>query len=106
MNTQDEGIRKAAILVAGLDRTTADTLLEQMDVRLAQTVRDCILSMDDVDPAEERLVIEEFLRASPSNAQTTPPEVEIQCPAAVKSFTDGNEIVAAQDLISACLRAT
>jgi flagellar motor switch protein FliG len=60
--TSREGIRKAAILVASLDQRGADLLLEQMDERQARAVRDALVDLDEIDPAEQQRVIEEFFR--------------------------------------------
>ncbi len=58
-----EGIRKAAILVAALDRQSADALLEKIDAARAQLVRRSVLQLGEIDPDEERNVIDEFFRA-------------------------------------------
>ncbi len=55
-------LRKAAILVACLDTGSADSLLDQMSPEQAAGVRSAVMDLDDVSPAEERIVIEEFLR--------------------------------------------
>jgi flagellar motor switch protein FliG len=62
---QPSGLRKAAILVAALDRAAADEVLDRMTPDQAQRVRQTILGLGPVDPEEQRLVIDEFLRVAP-----------------------------------------
>ena len=72
----DEGIRKAAILVAGLDRRSADAVLDSLGEKAAERVRQAVVEMDDIDPREQRRVIDEFSRIGPkgrSEAQTDEP---------------------------------
>ena len=59
----DPGIRKAAILVAALDRQSADVLLEKMGATQARLVRRCVLELGEIAAEEERRVIDEFVRA-------------------------------------------
>jgi flagellar motor switch protein FliG len=56
------GIRKAAILVASLDQAASDLLLDQLPPSCADRVRQAVLDMDEIDPDEQRRVIEEFQR--------------------------------------------
>ena len=42
---ESSDVRKAAVLVASLDRDTADALLDQLRDDQSQTIRDAILSM-------------------------------------------------------------
>ncbi|MEX0867150.1 MAG: FliG C-terminal domain-containing protein [Pirellulales bacterium] len=51
---------KAAILVANLDRQTADVLLDQMTREQASAVRRAVIELDDVDPRLIEEVLEEF----------------------------------------------
>ena len=53
--------RKAAILIASLDRRTADALLDQMQPAEADLIRRIAMSMEDIDPVEQEAVIGEFL---------------------------------------------
>ena len=68
-NQTDSGLRKAAVLAASLDRDLADTLLEQLTEEQARHVRRLMVEMDDIDPSEQRRVIDEFSRAG----ATAPP---------------------------------
>jgi flagellar motor switch protein FliG len=54
-------LRKAAVLVASLDRQTADALLEQMDAAQAQAIRDAIMELPVIERAEELGAIREFM---------------------------------------------
>ena len=62
------GIRKAAILVACLDRAAADAVLEQLAPADAQRVRQAVVVLDDVPDNEQRLVVDEFVRLGPQPA--------------------------------------
>ncbi len=61
-----QGIRKAAIFVASLDRKAADLLLDQMQEPLAQAVRQAILELDAIDPEEQQAIVAEFRRRVPA----------------------------------------
>ncbi len=56
-----EDLRKAAVLVASLDRHAADQLLEQMEPSRAEAVRSAVLMLPGVHPGEELSVIRDFL---------------------------------------------
>jgi flagellar motor switch protein FliG len=60
-----DGLRKAAILVASLDRRTADLLMDQMSSEQAHLVRQTILQMGKITPEDERQVLEEFFHRGP-----------------------------------------
>lgn len=55
-------LRKAAILIASLDRRDADELLAQMPPAQAAKVRAAAAEIKDVDPRERQQIIGEFLR--------------------------------------------
>jgi flagellar motor switch protein FliG len=65
MNPSDQGIRKAAILAASLDRATADAMLEQLAPDEARRLRQAMVDIGRIDPREQRRVIEEFFRCGP-----------------------------------------
>lgn len=60
-----QNLRKAAILVASLDRSSADALLNQMTAEQAQRLRRALVELGPVDPDEQTEVIEEFFRIGP-----------------------------------------
>jgi flagellar motor switch protein FliG len=68
----NQGIRKAAILVASLDRATADLVLDQMQSECAQTVRQMIMDLGPIDPREQREIVAEFRRRHAPLRQSTP----------------------------------
>lgn len=74
---QDEGLRKAAILVAGLDRKAADEMLDQLTPEQAGQVRQRMVELDEIDPSEQRRVIDEFCRIGPLVPEKEPPGVEL-----------------------------
>ena len=77
MNLATDGIRKAAILVASLDRAAADHLLDRIDPAEAREIRQRTMELDPVDPEEQRRVIEEFLRARPQIPEKPPTGIEL-----------------------------
>ncbi len=70
----DEGLRKAAILVASLDRVTADLLMDKMSSEQAQIVRQTVMELDSITPDDERRVLEEFFH---QGVTPTPPAAEV-----------------------------
>jgi len=65
MNPQDSGIRKAAVLVAALEKADADAVLDALAPEQARRVRQVVVELGRIDPQEQRMVIEEFFRAGP-----------------------------------------
>ena len=63
MKTTQPGIRKVAILVASLDTRAADAVLDQMSDERAAEVRNAIMDMGDIDPAEQKRVVDEFFKS-------------------------------------------
>jgi len=76
-NPRKEGLRKAAILVAGLDRKTADEMLDQMTPEQARQVRQMMVDLGEIDPAEQRRVVDEFFRIGPLVPEKEPPGIEL-----------------------------
>jgi flagellar motor switch protein FliG len=87
------GLRKAAVLVVSLDRAAADLLLEQMDPKLAQAVRQTVMGLGAIDPKEKREVLAEFHRHSPRKPT---PGVEVD-PALAKKFAPAKVARPAQE---------
>jgi flagellar motor switch protein FliG len=67
-NTNNSGIRKVAILVSGLDQAAADRLLEEMGPRQESLVRQAMVDLGDVDPAEQQRVMREFFSSGTETA--------------------------------------
>lgn len=65
MSISENGIRKVAIVIQNLDRESADLVLERMGPEQAEEIRHAVFDMEPIDPAEQRRVIDEFLRAAP-----------------------------------------
>ncbi|MEE8452620.1 MAG: FliG C-terminal domain-containing protein [Thermoguttaceae bacterium] len=76
-NLRDGGLRKAAVLVAGLDRKTADEMLDQLTPEQARAVRQMMVDLGEIDPAEQRRVVDEFFRIGPLVPEKEPPGVEL-----------------------------
>ncbi|MGA2797198.1 MAG: FliG C-terminal domain-containing protein [Thermoguttaceae bacterium] len=66
-NPANAGIRKAAILVACLDRSAADAVLEQLGPEQAQRVRQAVVVLDDIPDNEQQRVVDEFFRLGPQS---------------------------------------
>ncbi len=58
----NDGLRKAAILVASLDTAAADAVLDQLTPDQARQVRAIVVDMEDIDQGEQRRVIDEFFQ--------------------------------------------
>jgi hypothetical protein len=61
-------LRKAAVLICSLDADSADELLDQMSEGQAERVRAAIMDLGEVDEAEQRTVMAEFLRGGPGKS--------------------------------------
>jgi flagellar motor switch protein FliG len=70
-------LRKAAILIASLDRDSASGMLDQMPDEQAQLIRETIDELGPIDPLEQSEVIEEFFRISPLMPEKMPPGIEL-----------------------------
>ncbi len=77
MKNRHQALRKAAILIASLDRETAAGLLDQMNAEQARAVREMIDSLGDVARPEQQAVIEEFFRIGPLMPEESPPGIEL-----------------------------
>ena len=77
MKPPRDGIRKAAILVAALDQKAADVVLRRMGPQQAQMVRRMMDELGDVDPRQQRQVIDEFFRVGPMVPEKDPPGIEL-----------------------------
>jgi len=62
-------LRKAAILITALDPSAADQLLDQMGERQAASVRNAVMELDDVAPAEQEAILAEFFGENPHQAE-------------------------------------
>lgn len=65
MSANPRKIRKAAILVASLDREAADIVMNQMAPLEARLVRRAMVELGSPDPVEQNDVIEDFFRTAP-----------------------------------------
>jgi len=77
MKSHEDTFRKAAILVASLTPQAADRLLDLFPEDQAQRLRQLMVDLGEVDPAEERQVLEEFLRVGPLVPQPQPSGIEL-----------------------------
>jgi flagellar motor switch protein FliG len=91
MNAQAEQIRRAAMLVAALDADAADALLDRLSADQAGLIRRVLIDLDEVDPHEQRTIIQAFIgrgndpavEAAVEFVAPTTPEAESQAPAAL-----------------------
>jgi flagellar motor switch protein FliG len=70
-------MRKAAIVVATLDRDAADALLERMTPDEAQRVRRAVVALGEIPPTEQEEVLSQFIRQSPMVPDKSPPGIEL-----------------------------
>lgn len=63
MSQLSPSLRKAAVLISALDERAADALLQQMSSEDAAKVRNALVELDNVPPAEQRQVLADFLQA-------------------------------------------
>src|SRR5437879_4806007 len=84
MKNRHRGRRKAAILLASLDRPSADALLAQVSPEHAEALRDALASLGEIDPDEQCDVLEEFFRIGPLVPDREPSGLEPDDPAAVQ----------------------
>jgi len=77
MSIHNPGIRKAAILVAGLDSSAADALLDRLDPEQADAVRRAVMELEEVNAEERRRVIDEFRRVRPMVPDASPAGIEL-----------------------------
>jgi flagellar motor switch protein FliG len=77
MNLPPDGIRKAAILAGSLDQAAADAMLEALEPEQARQVRQCMVDLDQIDPKEQRRIIDEFRRVGPLVPKKCPPGIEL-----------------------------
>jgi flagellar motor switch protein FliG len=73
----ESGIRKAAILVASLDQAATDLLLDQLGPACAELVREAVMALDEIDPEEQRRIVEEFRRIGPMVPDQSPAGIEL-----------------------------
>ncbi len=71
------GVRKAAILVACLDRAAADAVLEQLGPEQAQRVRQAVVVLEEIPDNEQRRVVDEFFRLGPQSTRQRSSGVEL-----------------------------
>jgi len=76
-NPLPAGIRKAAILVASLDMAEADSVLDALEPAQAARVRQAIVDLGQIDPQEQRRVIEEFRRVETMVPEKQPAGIEL-----------------------------
>ena len=91
----DSGIRKAAILVASLDMAGADAILDQLGPEQAARVRRTVVDLGQVDPQEQRRVIDEFHRIGPMVPDRQPPGIELDDRLARKLAAQPNRVFSA-----------
>ena len=74
---KNDGLRKAAILVSSLSTQEADRLLDLFPPGDAQRVRMAMVELDQIDPQEQRRVLEEFFRVRPMVPVQQQPGLEL-----------------------------
>ncbi len=74
------GIRKAAVLVSGLDSSEADAVLDALGPEQAACVRDAMIALREIDTQEQRHVIDEFRRVGTMVPDKQPAGIELSDP--------------------------
>ena len=82
MKNQQATIRKAATLIASVERGTADALLAQMSHTQAEALRDAVAQLGEIEAEEQNAVIEEFFRIGPLVPEDQPAGIELDSPLA------------------------
>ncbi|MBM3998531.1 MAG: hypothetical protein FJ297_03135 [Planctomycetes bacterium] len=68
MPMPSDNLRKAAVLISTLDASCADAILDQIPDEQAARIRNALMSLDAVDPAEQESVVVEFLGKRPARS--------------------------------------
>jgi flagellar motor switch protein FliG len=79
-NDSDAGLRKAAILVASLDPSAADAILDQLAPEQADLVRQFLIDLDEIAAEERQRVVDEFRRIGPMVPGDCPGGIELDGP--------------------------
>ena len=82
ISLDNAGVRKAAILVASLERSAADALLDQLEPQQADLVRQAVMALDEIETEERQRVLDEFRRIGPMLPEESPAGIELDGPAA------------------------
>ncbi len=77
MKSPEDGIRKAAILVASLEPKAAAMMLRRIDPRQAEKVKSLLARIGPIDPREQRRVIDEFFRIGPMVPEKEPAGLDL-----------------------------
>ncbi|MEZ6109598.1 MAG: FliG C-terminal domain-containing protein [Pirellulaceae bacterium] len=77
MNLTPENLRKAAVLIASVDHSTADALLEQMPDEQARLIRQAVMDLPDESLDDADRVLAEFLAAGGRHDDRCLPSISI-----------------------------
>jgi len=121
MDLSGANLHKVALLIASLDRESADRVLDEVSPETAAAVRQSLRTLDRVDPQAQERVIREFIAGEagcqlgrerrldtrdalprPSNGARSP-GAQLRSPARPASGTDGPLERASERLIAECL---
>lgn len=72
MESATSKLRKAALIIASLDRETADRLLDQMPDTSSRMVRNMLLELSSIDRQEQQAAIHDFLSRDLSSIACQP----------------------------------
>jgi flagellar motor switch protein FliG len=76
--TAADPLRKVAIVLASLDAAAADALIERMPEERVRQVRQAIVELEQLDPAEQQATVAEFLRQGQATRQADLAGVEVE----------------------------
>jgi flagellar motor switch protein FliG len=93
---REPSLRKAAVLIASLDADTADLLLAQMPRDQAELVRREIVDLGEIDPSEQRAVLDDFVRFGPTSSDAGHAAINVDSPLPVQPL-DFDNVVSCED---------
>jgi flagellar motor switch protein FliG len=96
----NDGLRKAAILVASLDTAAADAVLDQLAPEQARQVREIVVELEDIDQSEQRRVIDEFFHRESADPQSGHPAAQdagVELDGRLAWIAAGNDVPQFQD---------
>jgi flagellar motor switch protein FliG len=87
---ETDAYRRAAIVVASLERQSADDILERLPETQARAIRDELVLLDELIPSERDDAIREFLETRPSDHVS----VDAEIPRELESLNPASQLTA------------
>ncbi|MCH8156527.1 MAG: hypothetical protein IID18_02035, partial [Nitrospinae bacterium] len=77
MNDPQDTLRQAAILIASLDRDSADLMISKLSPRQAASLRRAVVELSEINPQEQNDIITRFVRTGPMTASLHTSGIEL-----------------------------